>query len=242
MKTIEYKGYEINITTDECAENPREWCNVGKMIYQHRNYYLGDERYRNNYANSWKKWFAYYVLENYSIDVNLKSYDYFGYFEDEDEVDKVWEWIDKNMIVMPLYLYDHSGITISTARTCSWDSGQVGFMYITKKDAVKEFGNKYFTKEVEEKAIACLEAELKTYDNYLRGDVYWYRILDKEENEIDSCRGYYGYDHEESGLLRDAKYIIDYKEKCKIQKHLKRLKNYILSKVPFIYREELRLI
>lgn len=212
LETVKYKGYNIEIVADDVAESPREWDNVGKMVCQHRRYHLGDEQYENNYANSWKEWFAYHVLENYVLDLDLRIYGTFGYFEEEEEIEKVWRWIEKNMIVMPLFLYDHSGITISTSKTCRWDSGQIGFMYITKEDAVKEFGNKNFTKAVEEEAIAYMEAELETYDNYLRGDVYGYRILDKEGDVIDSCFGFYGYDHEESGLLVEAKGYIDYRE------------------------------
>lgn len=217
METINYKGYNIEIVVDNFVEDPREWDNVAKMVCQHGRYHLGDEQYKNSFANSWREWFAYYVLKNYATGLNLKIYDTFGYFEEEEEVDKVWEWIEKNMIVMPLFLYDHSGISISTSRTCRWDSGQVGFMYITKKDAVKEFGKKYFTKAVEEKAIAWMEAELKTYDDYLRGDVYGYRILDENGDEIDSLWGFYGYDHEKSGLLGLAKGCIDYEEEKTIK-------------------------
>lgn len=212
MEILEYRGYKIDIVADDVTESPREWDNVGKMVCQHRRYVLGDEQYENSYANSWTEWFAYYVLENYSTGLDLKCYDTFGYFEEEEEIEKVWKWIEKNMIVMPLFLYDHSGISISTSKSCRWDSGQVGFMYITKRDAVVKSGNKYFTKALEEKTIACLESELKTYDTYLRGDVYGYRILDKEGNDIDSCWGFYGYDHEKSGLMDEAKGYIDYRE------------------------------
>lgn len=35
-----------------------------------------------------------------------------------------------DVLLMPLYLYDHSGITISTSEFCDpWDSGQIGFIY-----------------------------------------------------------------------------------------------------------------
>lgn len=212
MEILEYKGYDIDIVADDVAESPRAWDNVGKMVCQHRRYTLGDEQYENNYANSWTEWFAYYVLENYSTGLNLKCYDTFGYFEEDEEVEKVWRWIEKNMIILPLYLYDHSGISISTSRTCRWDSGQVGFIYITKEDAVRKSGNKYFTKALEEKAIACLESEIEAYDVYLRGDVYGCIILNKEGDEIDSYWGFCGYDHEESGLLDEAMSYIDYRE------------------------------
>jgi hypothetical protein len=37
----------------------------------------------------------------------------------------------REMIVVPLYLYDHSGITMSTSPfSCPWDSGQVGYIWV----------------------------------------------------------------------------------------------------------------
>lgn len=247
LETVKYKGYKIEIVAHDYPTNPREWDNVGKMVCENRNYNLGDEQYKNSYANSWREWFAYYVQENYSTGLSLPSYDTYGYFdEDGKEVDKIWKWIDSNMIVFKLWIYDHSGITINHSSVDSdnrgWDSSNVGFHYITRERAVQEWGNKYFTKAVEERAIACMEAGLETYDDYLRGDVYGYRILDKEENEIDSCYGYYGYDHEKSGLLDEARSLINAEIKYKLKTHLEKLKKQILSKVPLQYRVQLSLI
>ena len=37
------------------------------------------------------------------------------------------------MVILPLYLYDHSGITMNTCGfSCPWDSGQVGWIYADK--------------------------------------------------------------------------------------------------------------
>lgn len=47
---------------------------------------------------------------------------------------------DSNSIILPLYLYDHSGITISTGPfSCSWDSGQVGYIYVTFEKIKEEY-------------------------------------------------------------------------------------------------------
>src|SRR3990167_995153 len=36
-------------------------------------------------------------------------------------------------VILPLYLYDHSGLAINTTGFhCPWDSGQVGFIYVSK--------------------------------------------------------------------------------------------------------------
>lgn len=68
-----------------------------------------------------------------------------------------------------VYLYDHSGITISlTPFSCPWDSGIVGVIYTTKKKC-KEFGiHPKATKTIER----LLDSEIKAYDRYLRGEIY----------------------------------------------------------------------
>lgn len=100
---------------------------------------------------------------------------------------------DKNHIALPIYLYDHSGITINTAGfSCPWDSGQVGVIYCTKEAAVKEFGNKVCTTKVREKALKCLRGEIEELDQYLRGEVYGFEVFDPAGELVDSCWGFYG--------------------------------------------------
>jgi len=44
-------------------------------------------------------------------------------------------------VILPLYLYDHSGITMSTSVfSCPWDSGQVGWIYASKQKFIDETG------------------------------------------------------------------------------------------------------
>ena len=75
---------------------------------------------------------------------------------------------DPNNIVLPVYLYDHSGIRISTSPfSCPWDSGQVGVIYCTKKKAVYEFGKKRFTTKVREAAIKCMTSEIESIEEEL---------------------------------------------------------------------------
>jgi hypothetical protein len=100
---------------------------------------------------------------------------------------------DKELICLPIYIYDHSGITINTTGfSCMWDSGQIGVIYCTKKDAVKEFGKKVCTQEVRDKALKCLQGEISDLNAYVSGEVYGYRVLDPDGEEVTSCWGYYG--------------------------------------------------
>ncbi len=44
-------------------------------------------------------------------------------------------------VILPLYLYDHGGITMRTNPfSCPWDSGQVGWIYAPKKTFIDETG------------------------------------------------------------------------------------------------------
>ena len=109
-------------------------------------------------------------------------------------------FINENEVVwLNVYGYDHGGLTIKTSPfSCPWDSGQLGVIFVTKEEVVKNFGD--FSEESIAKAEKCLQAEVSLYDDYVQGNVYGFRVLDGD-NEIDSCWGFYGYDHKESGLL-----------------------------------------
>ena len=105
--------------------------------------------------------------------------------------------------------YDHSGLSISTG--CGypyddkWDSGVIGFIYITEERLQAEFaGDK-------EKATTALEAEIKEVDSWLTGQVYGFVITgtdtDGNEYDIDSCWGFYG---DSKYCLEEAKSIVDH--------------------------------
>jgi hypothetical protein len=96
---------------------------------------------------------------------------------------------------LPLYLYDHSGISMSTNRgypfNNPWDSGQVGIIYVTPEKIRKEYNVKHITKVIRAKVIDCLIQEAVTYNDYLTGNVYGFVILDKTGELLDSCYGFY---------------------------------------------------
>lgn len=104
---------------------------------------------------------------------------------------------------LPLYMYDHSGIRLSTGPfPCKWDSGQVGIIRaIPKPDEGKEHN----LKEV-------LEAEVRTLDYYISGNVYRYEVVKKvpcdacghvDEEIGDSCGSYFGELHDVAKQIWD---------------------------------------
>lgn len=98
---------------------------------------------------------------------------------------------DTDYISLPLYLYDHSGLSISTTPFhCRWDSGQVGFILVTKEKVRQEYGWKLISKKRKEQILKYLDSEVETYNKYLRGDVIGFQVFQDEEL-LDSVYGFY---------------------------------------------------
>jgi len=165
--------YKIKVLQDTDAESPRTAMdNLGTMVCFHNRYDLGDKH-------------------------DYRSSDYSGWEEMLKAIDKR----EDACIILPLFLLDHSGITMSTKDfNDRWDSGQVGFIFVSKKKVREEYSVKRITKALAEKICTYLEGEVETYDQFLTGDVYGYQIWKlgkksgKEKKEIDSCWGFYGED------------------------------------------------
>jgi hypothetical protein len=143
---------------------------------------------------------------------------------------------DQKVVILPLYLYDHSGITISTGPfSCPWDSGQVGYIYVTYEKIRKEYGIQRVTKQWIKKIESYLEGEVKTYDQHLTGDVYGYTIEDENGDLVDSCWGFYGHDFTdmfESNIKPEIDYLLD---QTRID-HQDMTKIFIKNRVPLEIR------
>lgn len=191
LETIEYKGYRIKIHADQDSVNPRkDWDQFGTMVCFHRRYVLGDKDVKGKRQFSDPTAFQEWLKE------------------DEEA---------KGAIVLPLYLYDHSGITISCgAFSCPWDSGQVGYVFCTRADILKEFGagkKKIVTAKMRAAAEKLLRQEVETYDYYLTGQCYGYTI-DRDVTPADQEYDGYEREWEETddscwGFLGEMKYCID---------------------------------
>lgn len=181
IKVIEKEGYKAEIFTYDDIQNPREWCDhLGTMVCFHKRYKLGDY-------------------------TDLKS-DNFNFRNGWDDLESYLRKEKNAAVILPLYLYDHSGITMNTTGfSCPWDSGQVGFIYASRETVKKEYGLKRnILPKTIQKVKGILEAEVKGYDQYLTGDVYGIKIFkDMEDSdshdpsqytwqEIDSCWGFFG--------------------------------------------------
>ena len=182
-----YKGYNIRIEQDEYAESPVDkWDFLGSFVCFHSRYSLGHEN-----ENDLELW----LMRAIDPDVAARIEDKYNRFEcpNKDLIDALMEQFGKENICLPVYMYDHGGITINTSGfSCSWDSGQIGFIYVPKEKIRKEYGVKRISPKLRKNVQEILKSEIKSVDDYLTGNVYGFRILDAQENDIDSCWGFYG--------------------------------------------------
>lgn len=138
-------------------------------------------------------------------------------WQDELSYDEKMEIANKYAYILPLYLYDHSGITMNTTGfSCGWDSGQVGEIFVTHERALKEspkhINENETDEQYDERILGYLRGEVKMYDQHLTNDVYWFRVEklslceccghEKDSEELDSCGGFFGMeDVIEEGIL-----------------------------------------
>lgn len=130
----------------------------------------------------------------------------------------IWYLLEKhaNIVALPLYLYEHSGIAMSTTSfNDRWDSGQIGWIYTDKETVLSHGGKiqsskgnliKVTERNWKEGAYQNLKEEVKIYDMYLQGQVYGIVIEEydsdlKEFDEIDSCWGFYDDSYDEEEIL-----------------------------------------
>lgn len=99
---------------------------------------------------------------------------------------------DSNYIALPLYAYIHGGIMLNTTGfSCPWDSGQIGAIFVSKKDARDFFKVKRITKKMINTISDYLRQEVFIFNNYLNNEVYGYCVINDDGAELDSCWGYY---------------------------------------------------
>ena len=152
--TKEYKqtGMRVVKYYDDCAENPRNWDNLTTMICHHRRYGLGDVKESRQFA--------------------------YGFTSLKELKQALVEHYGEMAYIEPLSLYDHSRQTLAIGEpTDAWDSGYVGFIFVTKERARKEYGVKRITKSILERIKSVARAEVEEYNKIcLWGEVYELRL------------------------------------------------------------------
>ena len=176
--TINHKKKTLTIFYEEDRMNPREDDCATIMICFHKKYILGDK-----HAFNFKNYSNWNAMKR---DIHKK---------------------ENGFLLKPLYMYDHSGITIATKPfSCPWDSGQIGFIMLKRSEAAT------LTKSQKERLV---NSEIEIYNQYLSGEVYMFTVTSPDGDEIDSCGGFYGDNFLTNGM-------IDYIEDIDLRETLKK--------------------
>ena len=193
MSTTEEKRYILEIVPDTCPESPREWSNLCTLATAHRRYTLGDIEFDGDMTD------LIYSLEP---DIEDEVVEMSQELSQEDIDNYVMDRFDDLYFHRTVYLYDHSGLSVSLGGfSCPWDSGPVGIIFVRKDEAQKEYCMTKRELTIEEYVDEIMENEIEVFDQYLRGDIYGFVLKDQRGEEVDSCRGFYGYDIKENGIL-----------------------------------------
>jgi len=196
VSTSDDGKYHVIATPDDWAENPREtWKNLGAMRCVHHRYRLGDEPYPE---------------DSRTVVINTAD----ALLDDSERAEDLWyklgtegllEWCEAHpdYYGYRLYLYDHSGISISIAGDTTpynnhWDASCVGIIWAPRRTILGFFGRKRMSKNLAAAALRTLREEVEVYDTYLRGDIY--RVAISGPDGDDAYGGIFGLENLKAGL------------------------------------------
>ncbi len=218
VKDISYRGCRIKIMQDDDPQY--NFDELSSRVCWNRNYTLSSDNISTRTDNQNKK---------------RTTYENVFHFEEPEDFLKFCK--GEKVLVFPLKVYEHGGITISMSNGYPYNdryvSGQIGWVFVTYEQIRKEYKVKNITKKLLKRVEEIIKAEVKTFNDYLIGDVYGFVAETKDGEHINSCWGFYG---DTDYPIAEAKQSIDWHIKEQRKKHEEKIKNWIKHKVPLKYR------
>lgn len=168
IERYQHNGWTIVIDTDDNPMSPRDADNATVMVCWHPNYTLGDD-----------------TDEAKAIKARIDGHDWTT-GKRNAAIQRYLRIFHGATAVQPLYLLDHSGLSISTRMFWTdpggWDTSVVGFVFDTQ-----------LRREVcgtePENAREIIAAEVKAYDNYLTGGYVGFTVLNARGEVVESLWG-----------------------------------------------------
>lgn len=231
VESYTHAGVRVEIHSDEDPMSPREHDNLAEMFCSYPGYELGDTQLPSDGFE----------------DIDCPACDGYGYdktdeSDDAPECDRCYgtghitptlhEWLldQKAIAAAPLFVYEHSGITMRTGKTilvheeeltrsdtesrnrfmsdsAGWDTSLIGFIITTEERVSELCGDepKYRTLDFLSDAF---ETEVDEYAKYLEGQAYGY-IVGEDTPFEDSCWGFLGFEHVKDEANRIAETVAE---------------------------------
>lgn len=192
LETFRIGAFVAEIYPDDAPESPRDWCNLGRMWTFDRRYNSPDDCPSTDPREAME-----FLACELFPQTNVDNYD-------DSELMRL---IEKRAVILRVFKFEHSGVAYSTTPfNDPWDSGQVGWIFATRADILKEYGGTRLTQAKRDKAAQLLRGEVETYSQWANGEVYGYQIHSAENPDdpndnthnddcLDSCWGFYGFDY-----------------------------------------------
>lgn len=207
IDTFEVNGFKVTIGYDLTAESPHDWELRGADLTM---------------------WGRHWDFPN---DAGIDMDNFYGWGDVADRLlhpkrnrdergrfAKGYESV-RALVLLPVYVYDHSGISLQAgSRTYPfsdrWDSAQCGVAYVTPENW-KQLSDKPWTGN--DAQVDRAEREIKSlvrdYGRYCNGDVYSFAIEDFDGEYVESCGGFYDYDECEKEARWTAEHT-EHEPKC----------------------------
>lgn len=147
-----------SIDRDSYPESPREWDNLGVMLYWTTRHVYGDQR-----------------VEAPGRDLGRADWER-RYLPDDIAA------------LLPLYVISHGGSFIrTTPYNDPWDSGQVGVIYATKEAIRESYGVKRISRKLKDRVEDHLRSEVEEYNDYLNGNCWGFTFEILRSDKCDCC-------------------------------------------------------
>jgi len=253
-ETIDYRGFEIKIQQDQCAENPwQNWDGMTPLMAcsgrgDVSTYDSGDgiASFFDHVSDSWisRHWRKIAAILNVSesdCDSDCQS--------ERDAYDASLGCVRKCYFegilegLAPSYytgardyldalesLYTLAGIAALSTYASGYSQGDYTTILLVATPAhLARCGIKTAT-------IDSLESDASLFAAWSFGDVFGFSIEDKSGEYIDSCWGFYGSNHQKSGIFEQAESAIDWHITAQRKQRVSRLKTLIRNRVPLAMR------
>lgn len=225
--TYTHAGLTVVIGMEEDAEfaDPRDNDNISTMVCWHPDYALGDEQLTTEEGRG-----AVKRDHHGSASTLFQTERGRTDFRDMRVVERYLRFARGAVAILPLYLLDHSGISMSAGSNTvgrgdtacggsdawgnprGWDTTMVGFVYTTA-ERIEELcggpreGDEFYCPSdwkgtPREWIVEQLRNDVREYDAWLRGSVYWYDVKDADGKTVESCGGYIVASEEDMKYLR----------------------------------------
>jgi len=248
LESVEYKGYTIKIENDHSPINPfEEWNGLPSLLVNYNNCFseygsididdiltLTREQIKNNF-----KAVQNVLCDHRPLLTILRTETYLDRFDNAIEplneyLHEFYEGLTKkDKLAMLSDFLTIKDVPHLLTNSYGYSQGDYVEMLLIADDSYK---NEHPTlsslvDNYKERLQKELQDSAALYSSWAWGDVYGFTVEDKEGDEIDSCWGFYGDNHEKSGLIEHAKNAIDctirYNRRVKLNKLKELIKNSV---------------